>query len=139
MISHEVVINKLVAVKDYLGELQPLLQRESREIIDDSVVLHAIERLFQLIVDTSIDINTYIIGESGFNVPEDYQSTFITLGEHGVIPTDFARKIAPSVGLRNQIVHKYGKVDLKFMVDQIKGEIGDYAQYLKHIDEFLKK
>ena len=48
---------------------------------------------------------------------------------------EFALKIAPSVGLRNLIVHKYGKVDLKRMVDDIKANIGDYTEYLKLISE----
>jgi len=139
MINREIVNNKMTAIKDYLGELHPLLEAESRKIIEDSVSLHAIERLFQLIVDSTLDINTHIIAESSFPAPEDYQSTFIALGKNDVLPMDFALKIAPSVGLRNQIVHKYGKVDLKFMIDQIKNEIGDYAEYLKHIDGFLKR
>lgn len=126
-------------IQGYMEELSPLLQKESRAIIDDSVTLHAIERLFQLVVDGAIDINTHVINEGNFHVPEDYESTFRILAQNNVIPGDFALKIAPSVGLRNQVVHKYGKVDLKYMVDQIKGEIGDYNEYLKHMNEFLNK
>jgi len=43
---------------------------------------------------------------------------------------EFALEIAPSVGLRNLIVHKYGNVDMKRMVDDIKNNIGDYLQYV---------
>lgn len=42
-------------------------------------------------------------------------------------------KIAPSVGLRNLIVHKYGRVDIKKMIDDIKNEISEYLEYMKHI------
>ncbi|HCQ92039.1 MAG TPA: hypothetical protein DIU16_01565, partial [Candidatus Vogelbacteria bacterium] len=48
-----------------------------------------------------------------------------------ILPMEFALEIAPSVGLRNLIVHKYGNVDMKRMVDDIKNNIGDYLQYLK--------
>jgi uncharacterized protein YutE (UPF0331/DUF86 family) len=84
-------------------------------------------------------INTHIIAESDFSIPGDYQSTFITLGENKVLPMDFANKIAPSVGLRNLIVHKYGRVDLKRMIDDIKNEISEYLEYLKLINKYLKK
>ena len=70
-------------------------------------------------------------------MPDDYQSTFITLGEHKILSMDFAVKIAPSVGLRNLVVHKYGRVDIKRMVEDIRNEIGDYIDYLKFIDGFL--
>jgi len=106
MIDKELVKNKMADVQGYFKELQPILKEDSRDIIENNLKLHTVERLFQLIVDTAISINTHIIAESDFNIPEDYQSTFIVLGENKVLPMSFAIKIAPSVGLRNLIVHK---------------------------------
>lgn len=139
MINKSLVINKMADTQKYLEELVPILQHGSREIIDDNLKLRSVERLFQLIVDTAIDINTYIIAESDVSVPDDYQSTFMTLGEHSILPMDFAQAIAPSVGLRNLIVHKYGKVDIGRMIDDVKNNISQYKNYLKHISEFVKK
>ena len=113
MINKELVASKLVDLKTYFEKLGPLLKEDARAIIDDDLKLSTVERRFQLIVDTAIDINTHVIKESGLATPDDYQSTFITLGERKILPLDFALKIAPSVGLRNLIVHKYGQVDLK--------------------------
>lgn len=139
MINKELVVNKMADIQKYLEEMAPILKFEAREIIDDNLKLHTVERLFQLIVDAAIDINTHIIIETELNVPDDYQSTFMTLGEHKILPMDFAVIIAPSVGLRNLIIHKYGKVDIKKMVDDIKSNIGQYKDYLKNVAEFLKR
>ena len=139
MINKDLVINKMADTQKYLEELMPILRHDSREIIDDNLKLRSVERLFQLIVDTTIDINMYIITESDISVPDDYQSTFMVMGEHNILPMDFAQAIAPSVGLRNLIVHKYGKVDIKRMIDDVKNNIGQYKDYLKHISEFTKK
>ena len=139
MINKELVINKMADIQKYLEEMAPILKYEAREIIDDNLKLHTVERLFQLIVAAAIDINTHIIIETELNVPDDYQSTFMTLGEHKILAMDFAVAIAPSVGLRNLIIHKYGKVDIKKMVDDIKNNIGQYKEYLENIAEFLKK
>lgn len=138
MINKELVVNKMADIQKYLEEMAPILKYEAREIIDDNLKLHTVERLFQLIVDASIDINTHVIIETELNVPDDYQSTFMTLGEHKILPMDFAVAIAPSVGLRNLIIHKYGKVDIKKMVDDIKSNIGQYKDYLVHIRGFIK-
>lgn len=137
MIDRELLNNKLSDTQSYLQELEPLLKFESRKIIEDNLKLRTVERLFQLIVDTAVDINTHIINESGFGVPDDYQSTFTTLGQNKVLPMDFAVKIASSVGLRNLVVHKYGRVDVKKMADDIRNEISDYVEYLKHINSYL--
>ncbi len=139
MIDKDLIKNKMYDIQGYYRELEPILKEESRSIIENVVKLRATERLFQLIVDAAIDINTHIISESDFQVPNDYQGTFVTLGDNKVLPMDFAGKIAPSVGLRNLIVHKYGKVDIKKMVDDIKNNISQYLEYLKHINKFLEK
>lgn len=135
MLDQILVTGKFNDIRNYLDELLPLLEKDSRTIIEDYLVLHTVERLFQLIVDSAIDLNTHIISQSDFAVPNDYQSTFTVLGENKIIPMEFALKIARSVGLRNLIVHKYGKVDLKRMVDDIKNNLGDYVEYLKLLSE----
>lgn len=139
MIDRQLVKNKLSDIKKYYEKLEVILRDEARIIIEDDLKRYTTERLFQLIVDTAVDINTHIISESDTQVPEDYQSTFITLGENKILPMDFATKIAPSVGLRNLIIHKYGKVDLKRMIDDIKDEISDYLEYVKFVNNFLEK
>ena len=136
MIDKELIKNKMVDIEKYLKELDPILKSGTRIIIEDNLRLHTVERLFQLIVDTAVDINTHIIMASDFNIPDDSYSTFIVLGENKVLSMDFAFKIAPSVGLRNLIVHKYGNVDLKKMVDDVINEIGDYVEYLRTINFF---
>ncbi len=135
MIDQDLIKNKLADMQGYYEELMNILKEETRSIIGDNLKLRSIERLFQLIVDTAVDINTHIILESDFPVPNDYQSTFITLGENKILPMDFAIKIAPSVGLRNLIVHKYGRKNIKKMVDDIKNEISEYLDYIKYIKE----
>jgi|SRR3989344_130436 len=138
MIEKELIRQKLVDIRNYLRELKPLLDIDSRLLIEDNIKLHAFERLFQLIVDTTIDINTHIITRSDFNVPDDYYNTFIVLAQNNVLPMEFALKIAGSVGLRNMVIHKYGNVDIKRMVDDIKSGISDYTEYMQQIEKFLK-
>ncbi|MDP2630705.1 MAG: DUF86 domain-containing protein [Candidatus Uhrbacteria bacterium] len=139
MINKNIIEGKLTDIQRYFGELEPVLKFSCTEILDDPLKIHTVERLFQLIVDTAVDINTHIIVESAFGVPDDYQNTFVVLGEQKILPMSFVNRIAPSVGLRNMIIHRYGHVDLKRMVDDIASEIGDYREYVKYILDFLKK
>lgn len=138
MIDKILVKNKLADIEGYFKELDPLLEESSLNILADNLKIRTVERLFQLIVDTSIDINTHLISESDLQVPDDYQSTFLTLGQNKILPMDLSLRIAPSVGLRNLVVHKYGKVDVKKMIEDIKTEIGDYLEYMKAVNRFLE-
>jgi uncharacterized protein YutE (UPF0331/DUF86 family) len=82
MIDKDLIKNKMSDVQGYFKEMQPILKEGSGDIIENNLKLRTVERLFQLIVDTAIDINTHIVAESDFNVPNDYQSTFTILGEN---------------------------------------------------------
>ena len=52
---------------------------------------------------------------------------------------EFAEKIAPVVGLRNRIVHRYEKVDNKRFIRDFKNNKGDFEKYIKFIDDYLEK
>ena len=62
----DVIESKIDAIKKYLRILEPVLSTVSI----DSLEMYAVERLFQLIVDSAIDINTHIIG--GIKQYEEY-------------------------------------------------------------------
>lgn len=138
MIDKKLVQNKLIDLKKYYQELNNIFLVDNLEIIKDHLKLRSTERLFQLIVDTAIDINTHIIAESDIDIPDDYQGTFITLAENDILPMEFALKIAPAVGLRNKVVHKYGKIDVKSMIDDIRNEIGDFLKYAELIGKVIQ-
>lgn len=135
MIDKEVIKNKIRDIQVYLKEMEPFLKLSPPEIIKDYPKLKTLERNFQLIVDSMIDINTHIISRQNLAVFDDYQSTFIVLGQNNVLPMDFALKIAPVVGLRNKIVHKYGNIDRKKFILDLKTGSNDFKKYCL----FIKK
>ena len=89
--------------------------------------------MLQLIVDTCVDINIHLIREKTGKVPDDLQSTFVALGEIGILDMPFALRIAPVVGLRNRIVHRYDTLDRKTFIETLKKEVSDFDKYLQDI------
>ncbi len=59
--------------------------------------------------------------------------------ENKILPQDFAKKIAPVVGLRNRLVHRYEKIDSDLMLQSIRKNKGDFKEYIKYIFHFLEK
>jgi len=137
--NRDLLERKLSEIRSYLKELAPILGEDVSTIIRDTYKLRSLERLFQLVVDTALDVNSHIIAQLNIESPDDFQSTFLILGENNIIPHDFALKIAPSVGLRNKIVHKYGRVDIKQMISAVKEEINQYEEYIRHVENFLNR
>ncbi|MFA6315669.1 MAG: DUF86 domain-containing protein [Candidatus Paceibacterota bacterium] len=127
------IISKIERLKDNLAKVQSKLQLSDDEIMHSTDHLAALERYFQLMVDCAIDINHHFIKEGGFGVPDDLQSTFAVLGDHGILPKEFAAKIGRSVGLRNRIVHQYEDVKPTIFLESLRKNIEDYTDYIKFI------
>lgn len=139
MIDKELIQKKLVEISEYLDEIKPIAEIFSvEEILSDNFKFHTAERLFQLIVDTCVDINTHIIKSKEAIIPDDFQSTFIIIAGLGAIDKVFAEKIAPVVGLRNRIVHRYDTLNRKLFIENLRKEYSDFKEFLKQINEFIK-
>lgn len=124
------IVEKLKKIKDYLKELKLLLESSDREIFNDAIKMYAIERLTQLIVDEIIDINQHFIKELNLEVSEDFQGTFYILGEHNILPKDFSFKIAPVVGIRNRLVHRYETLDRNLFIGNLRENYKDFEKYI---------
>lgn len=135
MRNEDVIESKLSAMKRYIALLESVLPT----VVVDSLEIYAVERLFQLVVDAAIDVNTHIITRANLDTPDDYHGTFTILGDKKVIPFELAEKISESVGLRNLLVHGYEKVDKQKMLSDIKSGIGQYVEYMKHILEYVER
>lgn len=129
MLDKNLITRKLGFIGEYVLELEPIVNLKEEEIITDKLKVHTTERLFQLIVDAMIDINTHIIQEKILPPPDDLQSTFISLGGAGILPEDFAKKLALVVGLRNAVVHKYETMSIKRFVHELKANFNDFKKY----------
>jgi uncharacterized protein YutE (UPF0331/DUF86 family) len=137
MIDRYFIETKLSYIQSYCVELDNILAFTDIEIKRDFIKLRALERILQLIVDEIIDINNHIIRYHPLTVPEDFQSSFRVLAEHKILPEEFADKIAPVVGLRNRLVHRYEKINLDLLLQAIRKNKEDFKEYTRYIFDFI--
>lgn len=135
----EVVSEKLNRIDSYLAEVKPSLQIPAKDILNNTEKLRFLERNFQLIVDEIIDINQYFIKELGLDISNDLEGTFQVLSDNKILPEDFALKVAPIVGLRNRLVHRYEKVEPRIFIESFQKEYSDFENYIKFIIDYLEK
>ena len=139
MIDVELISRKLKFISEYTAELEEIFSASANEeILANSLKYHTAERLFQLVVDAMIDINIHIIRTQNVIPPDDFESTFIALGKSKVLPDDFAVHIAPVVGLRNRVVHRYESLQRNQFIDELRKNLSDFKQFAIHISKLLK-
>lgn len=95
--------------------------------------------MLQLAVDTMIDINQHCIKELGLKVSDDFQGTFLVLAENKILPKRFAEAIAPVVGLRNRIVHRYATINKKLFLTSFRKNCRDFGAYMKYVYAYLER
>lgn len=139
MLDKNFVREKIALIKDYIKELDEIISKDTASILKDFKNIRTIEREFQLIADEIIDINIHFIKELDLKSPRDFQSTFEILAEGKIIPPEFAVRIAPAIGLRNMLVHRYEKIDRKFFIEQVKKERKDFIEYIGYISEYFDR
>lgn len=136
MLDKEFIFSKLNNIKEYLGELEPIAEKMTDEEIKKNYFnYHTAERILQLIIDTMIDINVHFIRELNLNPSDDLQSTFRILADNKIFSEDFSDKIAPVVGLRNILVHRYEKIDKDLFVRNLKNNYTDFKKYIVFIKQ----
>lgn len=139
MIDKVFIESKLSYIQAYSKELEDVLTFSDQEIKEDFLKLRSLERILQLIVDEMVDINSHIIRYGHFQAPDDFQGSFMVLSENRIFPEEFARKIAPVIGLRNRLVHRYEKIDIGILLEAVRKNKEDFREYVRYIFEFTKK
>ena len=127
--------SKIKRFQQYLDELIPYTILADNELLDqkNKEKLYTAERLFQLLVDEAIDINTELIQLKGNRVPDTYHGTFSELPSIGIFERVFTDTLSGSVKVRNHIVHEYEDMKRSEVVRHIKRYSEMYKEYIKEI------
>ena len=88
-------------------------------------------------IENCTDLAAHIISEEGLGVPGSASEMFYLLEENGYLSLHITEKMIKAVGLRNLIVHEYGKIDLKRLFDIVHKDIQDINDFIASIFQKL--
>jgi len=120
----------------FLGEIKRLSLEQFLESYRD---VQAAKYSLLEIVEACIDIANYIISVRGFRRAEEYSEMFKVLKEEGVIGKGLATKLEDMARFRNLLVHRYGEVDNRRVLEIIKYNLKDIEEFEIDIGEFVRR
>lgn len=139
MIDKTLIIRKIALISEDFEALKPLAQLSYQGYVAKLTNEVLAERYLERLIGRMIDINYHLITEKGHKPPPDYFQSFLELADVGVLPRDFAERIAPCAGLRNRIVHEYDEIDPKKVYEGLRVAIRDIPRYLEYVNDFISK
>jgi uncharacterized protein YutE (UPF0331/DUF86 family) len=115
------VQRRLLAIRERLDELGQLGSVTAEGLRADWLLRAAVERVLTQLVEFAAQVNSHIVAASGKVPPAGYRDTFAAVRDVGALSDELARRIAPSAGLRNILVHQYLNADLTIVADAVAG------------------
>jgi uncharacterized protein YutE (UPF0331/DUF86 family) len=125
-------------MEESLRDLQLLAERTAADLAAAPLERAAAERLIQVVVDLAVDINSHLVVASGARAPETGRESFLAAAAIGALAADLAQRLAPSAGLRNLLVHRYGDVRLDLLAGGITATLTTYPGYIRQVSAYLR-
>ena len=127
---------RLEKLNECLKKLEVLQGKSKEELLADTYLQDIVERNFQVLAQAIIDIANRIISLEDLEKPRDYYEAILRLGHGGIIPANFAKKLAPLAGFRNILVHDYLELDWDEVYENLQS-LDDIHAFLAMIKTWL--
>jgi len=131
-------VRKIELIKENMNDIQQWSSNLSiDDLLHDKKSRYAIYKAYQEIVEAFMDIIAMMVKDTGL-LPEDDYTNIQKLIDHNILQDNHAHVLEIANNTRNWIVHRYNKLDDRFILRRIFQTLQEFTQILKVIEEWLK-
>ena len=133
MVDNDLILAKAGAIKRHCKRISDKSNVDVEIFKSDLDRQESVLFNMQMAIQNCIDIAAHIVSEEGYGVPGSSNEMFYMLEENGLLEPALTEKMVKAVGLRNLIVHEYGKIDLDQIYQISQKEIRDLKDFIKSL------
>ena len=134
--SPEIINSKLLLLQQVLKDLKPHVSASSSS---QDTHHYEIERQVQLAVDLALAIGRRILLLNSIAGPETSRDVFLALQKLRIISPKLSHQLTAAVGLRNLLVHEYGKIDYDLFFGGLKIGFAAFVSFAGTASQFVQK
>jgi len=140
-LTRQKILEKLKNFQEYLNYLYQLKKEAKSEkiFLSDFHLFGNAERYLQLSIQIIVDVSHLLIIDLGMERPKDNYEAISIIYARKIISEKMAGKLTKMVGLRNILVHEYGKIDRRNIYKILIEQIDDLKSFEKQVIKFIKK
>lgn len=135
--NRETLLDILETLAEYVDELKSYRSLPREKVMGERQVQSAVRYAFQTAIQCVLDAGLHVLVDSGLASPRDNKDILQALGEKGILPAEFAKRIEGMAGFRNILVHRYFKVDSEIVYRHLQDHLGDFEELLRRLRSFL--
>jgi uncharacterized protein YutE (UPF0331/DUF86 family)/predicted nucleotidyltransferase len=137
VVDRDRVLAKLDELDGYLRELRSV----TPDRLDDYQRVEtkrACERLIQISVETVLDVCALLVTGLRLGIPAEEDDLFEKLSRHRVVSATIAETLRRMKGLRNLLVHEYGRISDAVVFETISQRLDDFGAFTREVLSFLR-
>ena len=137
MVDRDRVLAKLDELDGYLRELRSIAPERFEEYLGVEKK-RACERLAQVAVEVALDVCALLVAGMRLGLPGGEDDLFEKLTRSKAISEPMADTLRRMKGLRNLLVHEYGRVNDRIVFEVVSQRLGDFEAFKREVLVFLR-
>jgi len=131
--SEEAVEKKIARVLDYVSTLESLRENCQERMKSDKIYRGSVLYYLYMMADSCVALAEMMIKIKNLPSPQSYSEAIDRLGEHQILPGEFAYDFAEIAGFRNFLAHDYEKIDYDQICELMMKKLPDVRQYVGYV------
>jgi uncharacterized protein YutE (UPF0331/DUF86 family) len=137
VVDRDRLLAKLDELDGYLAELRSIMPDRLEDYLKVEKK-RACERLLQLTVETLLDACALLVAGLRLGLPGEEDDLFAKLAGRGVVSASTADILRRMRGLRNILVHEYGRINDALVFEAVQRRLGDFDAFKREVLAFLR-
>jgi uncharacterized protein YutE (UPF0331/DUF86 family) len=138
VVDRDRLLARLDEMDGYLAELQAVAPTRLSEY-KTIEKRRACERLLQILVEAVIDVCSLLVSGLRLGLPGEEDDLFQKLLVRGALSSEMTGIVRRMKGLRNLLVHEYGRVNDEIVFETITHRLGDFGAFKREVLDFLRQ
>lgn len=137
MVDRDRVLARLDELDGYLRELRSIAPErfEQYQAVEKK---RACERLVQVSVEATLDVCALLVAGMRLGLPGEEDDLFEKLARGKAVSEPMAETLRRMKGLRNLLVHEYGRVNDQIVFEVVSQRLGDFEAFKREVLAFLR-
>jgi uncharacterized protein YutE (UPF0331/DUF86 family) len=132
----KIIQHKIKEIENSLNIIQDNLPDSFQEFKQLGLVKDGLYKKVEFCIENVIDILSIINSDLRNEIPSNEEDIIQDSEDKKIISKSLSNKLKEMKGLRNILVHKYGKIQDELAFENIKAGLDDFQDFINEIEKF---